>query len=69
VKGNKIPPAESLPLGREQAWVRCRGRIRNAAGDKAEIETSRVGMGILAVISIILCTRSPASGRVVANGR
>ena len=49
--------------------MRCRGRIRNAAGDKREIETSRVRVGILAVISLIFCTRSLASGRVVANER
>jgi hypothetical protein len=49
--------------------VRRWGRIGNAAGDKGEIETSGVGVGILDVIGIILCTRSPASGRVVANRR
>jgi hypothetical protein len=67
--GNRIPPAGSFVLGRERARVRHWGRIGNAAGDKGEIETSGVGVGILDVIGIILCTKSPASGRVVANRR
>jgi hypothetical protein len=69
MNGKRTPPAGFLLLGREQAWVRSWGRIRNDAGDKGEIETSRVGVGILDVIGIILRIRSPASGRVVANKR
>jgi hypothetical protein len=66
---NRIPPAGSLPLGRELARVRRWGRISNVTGDKGEIETSRVGVGTVAGIGITLYTRSPASSRVVANGR